>query len=92
MSETKKNVPKESENPETKVDPKEEPKTTLAEEPKTEVSFFSLLKDGKIKKGDKVGFTPKGAKKEKVIVVDDAFLKLKPQKEEVYEEGKYNLK
>jgi len=78
---------------------KEETKNVEAKETKAkketkskEVSFLSLLKDGKIKEGSKVGFTPEGSNKEKIIVVDSAFLKMELKDEEYYKKFKYNLK
>lgn len=69
-----------------------EKKTETPKEGKKVESFYSLLKEGKIRVGNKVGFTPQGAKAEKVIKVDKAFLELKLKDEKFYEKYKYNVK
>lgn len=69
-----------------------EKKTETSKEGKKAESFYSLLKEGKIRVGSKVGFTPQGAKAEKVIKVDKAFLELKLKDEKFYEKYKYNVK
>lgn len=69
-----------------------EKKTETPKEGKKAKSFYSLLKEGKIRVGSKVGFTPQGAKAEKVIKVDKAFLELKLKDEKFYEKYKYNVK
>ena len=69
-----------------------EKKEEISKEKKKAESFYSLLKDGKIRVGSKVGFTPQGAKAEKVIKVDKAFLELKLKDEKFYEKYKYNVK
>ena len=91
MSKNEKNAPEESKE---KTTPETKSETTKPEtKPEPEKStFFSLLKDGKIKVGDKVGFTPKDSDKEKIITVDKNFLELKLKTEKFYEDFKYNLK
>ena len=74
-----------------------EEKVTTAEKAKEEkapkeVKFLDLLKEGKIKEGDKIGFLPNGQETETVIVVDKSFLDLELQPSEFYEKFKYNLK
>lgn len=69
-----------------------EKKTETPKEGKEVESFYSLLKEGKIRVGSKVGFTPQGAKAEKVIKVDKAFLELKLKDEKFYGKYKYNVK
>lgn len=69
-----------------------EKKTEAPKEGKKAESFYSLLKEGKIRVGSKIGFTPQGSKVEKVIKVDKAFLELKLKDEKFYEKYKYNVK
>lgn len=51
--------------------------------------FLKQLKEGKIKIGDKIEFTPKGVEESNTCVVDKAFLALPVQSNEYYEEFKY---